>query len=131
MTSQAKPPSPVKSAAILLATFAALMLAAALVGAFLVHWALALVAVVVAFYGFSNTQGLWRGWRGARTISILSGVFLVLAGFANASSVSSDSGLVGVVAVGFGLVTIVLLIVPRSSRDWFSAGSGASTPRVR
>lgn len=70
-----------------------------------------------AFAGFTYaTVGVWRRWDTGRTVSVVVGLVCIFAGL---SLPVLLQGLALLVA-GVGIMLIVLVIAPQSSRDWFA-----------
>lgn len=125
------PPAPTVVAVVIVAVCAAAVLATAgiLVAALGFHIG---VLPVLVFCGIgvgicvSTARGLWQRRRGARVTTIVIGVALMVSG--GGATSGSQTALPTIVWIA-GVVLIVLVAVPRSSRQWFSGGSGAEVDR--
>ncbi|MGP4012722.1 hypothetical protein [Streptomyces sp. 4N124] len=92
-----RPPAPVIAAVVLWALPAVFFLLLSVVGALAKGDPAILLFVLLGFLPGMTALGLWQGNRGARVVAIVQG-FVVYG----------------------GITMILLLSVPRSSRDWFT-----------
>ncbi|WP_328503675.1 hypothetical protein OG828_37335 [Streptomyces sp. NBC_00457] len=92
-----RPPAPVIAAVVLWALPAVFLLLVSVVGALAKGDPAILLFVLLGFLPGMTALGLWQGNRGARVVAIVQG-FVVYG----------------------GITMILLLSVPRSSRDWFT-----------
>ncbi|MFJ4198356.1 hypothetical protein ACIP2Y_01800 [Streptomyces sviceus] len=93
-----RPPAPVIAAVVLWALPAGVMLLASVVGAMDKGNPVVLLFALLGFLPGMTALGLWQGNRGARVVAIVFGL-----------------------AYGVGVIVMILLLtVPRSSRDWFT-----------
>ncbi|MEU0964881.1 hypothetical protein ABZ357_05350 [Streptomyces sp. NPDC005917] len=93
-----RPPAPVIAAVVLWALPAVAMLLVGVVGAIAKGNPVVLSFALLGFLPGMTALGLWQGNRGARVVAIVFGL-----------------------AYGVGVIAMILLLsVPRSSRDWFT-----------
>jgi hypothetical protein len=128
-----RPPAAIVVAVVIVAVGAAAVLATAgiLVAALGFHIG---ILPVLVFGGLgvgicvSTARGLGQRRRGARVTTIVIGVALMVSG--GGATSGSQTALPTIVWIA-GVVLIVLVAVPRSSREWFRSGSGDGAEPAR
>jgi len=110
-----RPPAPIIATVVLLALLT-VSSAAAIVFAVSEIGASALIALIFPLLTAFAALGLWQATRGSRVITVALSLFLALSGL-------NDTGtaVIGIGAPVLGVVLFLLLIAPRSSREWFTS----------
>ncbi|WP_327583375.1 hypothetical protein OHA25_47255 [Nonomuraea sp. NBC_00507] len=85
---------------------------------------------IFGLLGGAISWGLWQGWRGPRLLAIFFSVFTLLVGVSALGALvqgepiqDTYTRLIAAATVGLipaSCATILLLLLPRSSRSWFS-----------
>jgi hypothetical protein len=109
-----RPPAPILAAVVLL-TLMTVVTAGAIVYAVIEVGAVAAIGLIFPLLTAFAALGLWQGTRGSRVVTIALSLLLVLAGLNDL-----DTAVIGIGAPVFGVVLFLLLVAPRSSREWFA-----------
>lgn len=119
-----RPPAPVLATVVLL-TLLTLVTVGAVVYAVTQIGAGVLIGLILPLLTAFAALGLWQGTRGSRIITVALGVLLMLLGLNDRNSLVMALGL-----PALGLLIVVLITAPSSSRDWFTPADGDQvTPR--
>lgn len=114
------PPAPVATAAVSIAAAALMPLGVLIVGILAGAGGLIIPLAMVVFVGITicapTAYGLWQGRRGSRVVTIVVGGMVVVYGLS-----TLGTGVLGLLGMVIGAGSIALVVVPRSSRDWFAS----------
>jgi hypothetical protein len=109
-----RPPAPILAVVVLL-TLLTLVTTGAVIYAVTEIGAGVLIGLILPLLTAFAALGLWQGTRGSRVITVALGVLLILLGLNDRNSTAMTLGL-----PVLGLVVVLLVTAPRSSRDWFT-----------
>ena len=109
-----RPPAPILAAVVLLALMT-VVTAGAIIYAVIEVGAVALIGLIFPLLTAFAALGLWQGTRGSRVVTIALSVLMVISGLND-----TNTAVIGIGAPAFGVVLFLLLLAPRSSREWFA-----------
>ena len=109
-----RPPAPIIAAVVLLVLLTVSSAAAIVFAGSEIGWG-ALIGLIFPLLTAFAALGLWQATRGSRVVTVALSVLLVLSGLND-----TDTAVIGIGAPVLGVVLFLLLIAPRSSREWFT-----------